>query len=127
MRIGRPIIIEKFVKVDHLGGLYLLRPGSVTTLRLGDDVHLRSRRNITVYGLGSWGARNKETRDVQASGWYPCPADLVQQFHLLILHEQLELILQIWNILEFNICMFVKMSGKDVNRGEAPHGLGRGL
>ena len=77
MRIGRPIIIEKLLKVDHLGGLYLLRPGSVTTLRLGDDAHLGRRRNITIYGLGSGGARNEGTKYAQASGWYPCPAVLV--------------------------------------------------
>ena len=85
VRIGRPIIVEKFLKVDHLGGLHLLRPGSVTTLHLGDDAHLRSRRNITVYGLGSGDVRNEETKDVQASDWYPCPAVLVLQFYLLIL------------------------------------------
>ena len=79
VRIGRPVIIEKLFKVDHLGGLYLLRPGSVTTLHPGDDAHLRSRRYITVYGLGSGDARNEETKRtgvgrVSMSG---CPCSVI--------------------------------------------------
>ena len=56
-----------------------------------------------------------ETGDIRALGW--CPGELVIRLEiwLLILYEQLQGILSIWDLMHCNFCMLPEMSGKDLN------------
>ena len=44
----------------------------------------------------------KETRDIQGLRWFPGPVVYPLQFSLLIVDEQPQRILQLWNVLECN-------------------------
>ena len=58
-----------------------------------------------------------------------CPGVIVFPLYLSlrIFYKQLQRIRPIWDALQCNFCMVAKMSGVDVNWGEAPHGLDTSL
>ena len=49
MDIGGQMVIEKVWKIDQFAELFLLRPRSVTALRLDLQAHSRCRRNVPTY------------------------------------------------------------------------------
>ena len=72
-------------------------------------------------------ARIGEIRDIQALRWCPCVIVFPLHFSLRIFYKQPQRIRPIWDALQCDFCMVAKMSGVDVNWGEAPHGLDTSL
>jgi len=73
VRFGGLILIEKFLEVNQLASLFLLRPRSMTPLHLDLHAHLGSRRNTSTCALDSDSVRGEEIRDIRALGWCPGP------------------------------------------------------
>ena len=82
---------------------------------------LGCRRNISIHVHPPLSVRIGEIRDIQALCW--CPDVIVFPLYLSlhIFYEQPQRIRPIWDVLQCDFCMSAKMSGIDVNRGEAPH------
>lgn len=99
----------------------------MTTFHLDLNAHLGTRRNISTYAQASASTHFKGTKDIRALDWCPGLVVCRRHFSLLIFNKQPQLILQFWDVLEYNFCMLPEMSGMDLNRGEAPHRLDRGL
>ncbi len=74
-----------------------------------------------------WSVRIGEIRDIRALCWCPSVTVLRLYFSLHIFYKQPQRIRPIWNALQCYFCMLAKMSGMDVNWGEAPHVLDTGL
>ncbi len=68
MRIGGPIVIEEFLKVDRLANPGLLRPRQIGTAYLDLDEQLGRRRDISTYAQVSASICSEETRDMQGLG-----------------------------------------------------------
>ena len=68
-----------------------------------------------------------EIRDIRPLCW--CPGVIVSRsyFAFHIFYKQPQRIRPIWNILQCDLCVLAKMSGMEVNRDEAPHGLDTSL
>ena len=59
--------------------------------------------------------RIREIRDIRALCWYPGMIVHHLSFSLNIFYKQPQRIHSIWDVLQCDFCMFVKMSGMDVN------------
>ena len=111
MRLGGPILIVEFLKVDILASLF--RPSPRWMLALDLDLHadLGCRRNVSIYAQTSGIALNEQTSDIRALR--QCPSQVVRplQVTLLIFHKQPQRKPVFWNVLQCNLCVWPKISG----------------
>ena len=68
VRLGSPIVIEEFLKVDRLASSGLLRQWQISTALLDLDAQLGCRRDISTYAQPSTSTRSEEERDIQVLG-----------------------------------------------------------
>ncbi len=99
----------------------------MTALHSDLSANLGCRRNISIHAHPPMSVHIEEIRDIRALCW--CPGAIVSllYFSLHIVHKQLQRIRPIWDVLQCDFCMLVKMSGMNVNWGEAPHVLDTSL
>ena len=100
----------------------------MTALHPDLSADLGCRRNISIHAYPPLSVRIGEIRDIQALCW--CPGVIVfplYYFSLHIFYKQPKRIRPIWNVLQCDFCELAKMSGMDVNGGEAPHDLDTSL
>ena len=77
--------------------------------------NLGYRRNPSAYASHLVSVHGAETRDIRALGWCPGESVIRLEICLLVFYEQLQGILSIWDLLQYNFCMLLEMSGKDLN------------
>ena len=87
----------------------------MTALHSDLSADLGRRRSISIHANPPISVRIGETRDIRALCW--CPGVDVSHlyFSLHIFYKQPQRIRPIWDVLQCDFCMLVKMSGMDVN------------
>ena len=100
----------------------------MTALHSDLSADLGCRRNISIYGKLPISIRIGEIRDIRALCWCPGVTIVAHLYYSLhVFYKQPQRIRAIWDVVKCDFCMLGKMSGVDVNWGEAPHVLDTSL